>query len=152
MKTKHHRTAGGVVLDAKGRVLVITRDVMREGGLTHEVRLPKGHLDPGETEEAGAMREVGEESGYWNLRIVAGLGEAVSEFDFKKKHHVREERYFLMALTSPDRGAPAPTGKEEALFSPAWMDLAEAEMAMTYASEQDFVARARAWVEEHGWA
>ena len=55
---KHHRTAGGVVLDAEGRMLVLVRDVVRDGATVHEVRLPKGHIDPGETEEQAARREA----------------------------------------------------------------------------------------------
>lgn len=144
MKTKHHSTAGGVVVNDAGQILVIERDVERDGHVVHEVRLPKGHIDPGETAEAAAMREVGEESGYWAVEIVADLGSATTEFDFKGKHHIREERYFLMHLTDPERQAPAPMGKEEALFVPAWLEPAEAEARQTYPGEAEFVRRARA--------
>jgi len=143
MKTKHHQTAGGVVVDEQGRLLVIVRDVERDGRIIHEVRLPKGHIDPGETPEAAAFREVREESGYGHLETLADLGTAHSAFDFRGKHHEREERYFLMRLTSPEREIPQPTGPEEALFEPAWLDPAEAEVKMTYASEREFVRRAR---------
>ena len=51
MKAKHHETAGGVVIDPSGRMLVIVRDIEREGRVIHEVRLPKGHIDPGESAE-----------------------------------------------------------------------------------------------------
>ncbi len=143
MKTQHHETAGGVVLDTEDRVLVLVRDIEREGRLVHEVRLPKGHIDPGETDEEAAMREVLEESGYGALAIEADLGHATSEFDFRGKHHIRQERYFLMRLTDPKRGAPQPTGPEEALFEPAWLPLEEAASQMTYTSERGFIARAR---------
>ena len=144
MKTKFHETAGGVVLDEAKRMLIIERDVQRDGGTVHEVRLPKGHIDPGETPEQTALREVGEETGYWNLEIVADLGVATSEFDFRDKHHVRNERYFLMRLISHEyQGQKMHEGSEEALFKPRWVDAADAEQAMTYASERDFVRRAR---------
>lgn len=143
MKTKHHETAGGVVLDAENRVLTIVRDVAREGRVVHEVRLPKGHIDPGETPEEAALREVGEESGYWELEIIADLGVAYSEFDFRGKYHTRNERYFLMRLTSPARrGMQVKPGSEEALFHPEWRDLARAAAEMTYASEAEFIRRA----------
>lgn len=48
--------AGGVVLDAQGRVLLIRQ---RKGGWV----FPKGHLDPGETHLQAAVREVEEETG-----------------------------------------------------------------------------------------
>jgi ADP-ribose pyrophosphatase YjhB (NUDIX family) len=149
MKTKHHRTAGGVVVNGAGQILVIERDVERDGRMVHEVRLPKGHIDPGETAEQAAMREVGEESGYWAVEIIGDLGQATSEFEFRGKHHIREERYFLMRLTRPDREAPRPTGKEEALFAPAWLALADAESRQTFPGEAEFVRRARALLEQH---
>ena len=146
MRVRRHKTAGGVVLDADGRVLVIVRDVARDGRVVHEVRLPKGHIDPGETDEAAAMREVGEESGYTGVAIAADLGHAHSTFDFRGKHHERDEHYFLMRLTSTERGTPQPSGKEEALFEPDWIGLEEAAAQLTYASEREFVGRARAYV------
>ncbi|MBI1319825.1 MAG: NUDIX domain-containing protein [Candidatus Hydrogenedens sp.] len=148
MKTKHHETAGGVVIDSAGRVLAIVRDIEREGEVRHEVRLPKGHIDPGETAEAAAVREVREESGYGLVEIIADLGEGTSEFDFRGKHHVRRERYFLMRLTDSAREAPAPTNDEEALFEPRWLAPEEAADAMTYESERDFVLRALNFLEQ----
>ncbi len=142
MITKRHTVAGGVVVDSHGRVLAIERDVEREGRIVHEMRLPKGHIDPGETPEAAAMREVGEESGYWDVEIATDLGTAHSTFDFKGKHHEREEQYYLMRLTSAVRKAPEPTGPEEALFQPRWLEFEEAAGSMTYPSEQEFVRRA----------
>jgi 8-oxo-dGTP pyrophosphatase MutT (NUDIX family) len=143
VKAKYHNTAGGVVFDDAGRVLTIVRDIDRNGRIVHEVRLPKGHIDPGETAEQAAVREVCEESGYCQLAILADLGTIQSEFDFKDKHNIRDERYFLMQLTVPERQAPQPTGNEEALFQPLWLDPAEAESQLTYESERQFMRRAR---------
>jgi len=84
-----YRAAGGVVVDGE-RVLVLRRPGRGE------VRLPKGHIDPGETPRAAALREVGEESGYADLEIVADLGTQTVEFDWDGRHYVRDEHYFLM--------------------------------------------------------
>ena len=145
MKTKHYRAAGGVVLDTRGKVLLIERDVMRNGTLLHEVRLPKGHVDEGETDEQAAMRETCEESGYGALAVLADLGECRTEYDHNGKHYVRDEHYFLLRLTSPEwQGPDVDPDSEEALFSVKWArDFDEAEALLTYASEKDFAARAR---------
>lgn len=145
MKTKHYRAAGGVVLDSRGKVLLIERDVMRNGASTHEIRLPKGHVDEGETDEQAAMRETCEESGYCALEVIADLGECRTEYDHNGKHYVRDEHYFLMHLVSPEWQAPdVDPNSEEALFSVKWArDLSDAEALLTYASEKDFTARAR---------
>ena len=142
MKTQCHHTAGGVVFDGRGRLLALERHVPRDGAVVHEIRLPKGHLDPGETPEQAAVREVREESGYQGLEITADLGEAESEYTFRGKRHHRTERCFLMRLTDPRRGAPQPVGEEEALFSPLWLDPQEAAERLTYPSEQEFARRA----------
>ena len=144
MKTKHYRAAGGVVLDPHGKVLLIERDVERGGKTVREVRLPKGHIDEGETDEQAAIRETCEESGYCSLEIAADLGEHRTEYDFKNKHYLRDERYFLMRLTSSEwRGPDVDPDSEEALFSVKWArDLADAARLLTYDGEKLFAARA----------
>ena len=136
MKTVYYRAAGGVVLNDAGQVLLLERHVQRQGGSRFEVRLPKGHIESDETPEAAALREVCEESGYCHLRIVADLGEAHVAFDFKKKHIERDERYFLMRLSSDQQQAQQPDHNEERYFVPVWVDsLAEAEAALTFEAE-----------------
>ena len=148
MKRVHYRAAGGVVLDSAGRVLLIERDVIRDGQPLHEVRLPKGKIEPGETDERAAVREVCEETGYCHVEIVADLGEATSEFirerKGKQQRVTREERYYLMRLTEDTfTGQDMDPSKEEALFKPIWADdLASAEKLLTYEGERAFVRRA----------
>ncbi len=119
-KLKKYKSAGGIVLNDAGQVLLLERHVPREDTPGHEVRLPKGHIEKGETAEQAALREVGEESGYWGLEIVADLGKGKVEFEFRGQLVRRKERYFLMQLTDPVRGKPKPSrpDAEEALFEP----------------------------------
>jgi 8-oxo-dGTP pyrophosphatase MutT (NUDIX family) len=145
-KKVFYQAAGGVVVDDAGRVLLLKRDVERNGTLTHEVRLPKGHIEAGETPEEAALREVCEESGYCHLQIILDLGESHTSFDYRNKHVERDEHYFLMRLSRPERQAPQPTSEhsEEALFTPFWASsLREAEALLTFESEKLFVRRAR---------
>lgn len=136
-------------MDAAGRVLLLVRDVVRDGCKVHEIRLPKGHIDPGETEEQAALRETCEESGFCDLDVVADLGEDRSEYDFNGRHYIRDERYFLMRLRSAIQQAPqAHPGSEEALFHVEWAhDLNQAAVLLTYPSEQEFAVRARQWID-----
>ena len=148
-KTKRYRSAGGVVIDDRGRVLLLRRDVPREDTPSLEIRLPKGHIEPGETPGEAALREVCEESGYCHLAIVADLGELHNEFYFRNKHIVRDERYFLMRLTRSDRQPPhnPHPHSEEALFRPLWASsLDEAEALLTFEAEEEFIRRARDWL------
>ncbi|HNS01576.1 MAG TPA: NUDIX domain-containing protein [Anaerolineae bacterium] len=138
---RSYRAAGGVVLDAAGRVLLIERII--DG--VHEMRLPKGHIDPGETPEAAAVREVCEETGYCDLDILADLGWSVVSFETSQERVTRDERYYLMALRSEQWQAPSFQSAKEMLFRNRWVsDLDEAEELLTFEGEQATIRRARA--------
>ncbi len=63
----HTESAGGVVLDAEGRVLLVSQH-----GTSWS--LPKGHLEEGETPLEAARREIREETGVSRLELVRPLG------------------------------------------------------------------------------
>ena len=144
----YYLAAGGVVVH-DGRVLVLLRPSSpsipptggEEGG---EVRLPKGHVEPGEDAQATALREVREESGYDGLVVQADLGEQLVEFDHAGKHVVRTERYFLMALADP--GASPSRGETQ--FEPEWLTWDEALARLTFEAEREWVCRAKRQTEE----
>ena len=57
MKTVFEHSAGGVVVAVDGRLVIVrTRNLRGEKVYT----LPKGHVEPGESSVAAAMREVTE--------------------------------------------------------------------------------------------
>ena len=64
---KKTRSAGGVVTNGEGKVLVVSQH-----GTSWS--LPKGHLDPGESALTAARREIYEESGIRDLELVRELG------------------------------------------------------------------------------
>jgi 8-oxo-dGTP pyrophosphatase MutT (NUDIX family) len=147
VETREYRAAGGIVQDEAGRVLLIERLVMRNGELAHEVRLPKGHVEADETDAQAAVREVCEETGYCGITITRDLGEDYTEFTWpdKEVHIRRNEHYYLMRLTDPQRVDPQFDGShsEEEFYRPRWVaDLPAAEKALTFESERRFVRRA----------
>lgn len=60
-------SAGGIVLDSKGRVLVVQQN-------RNSWSLPKGHVESGETPLDAARREIGEETGLSGLTLLKDLG------------------------------------------------------------------------------
>ena len=66
-KAKRTESAGGVVLNQRGEVLVVNQN-------NDSWSLPKGHIDPGETGFDAAIREIQEESGITDLSYVRDLG------------------------------------------------------------------------------
>lgn len=133
MATKTYRAAGGVVIDGD-RMLLLDRPLRRE------VRLPKGHIDPGETATVAALRETAEESGFDDLEILADLGSQVVKFNYLGDDFVREEQYFLMRLVS--ERTVRRNRKDEAQFRPIWVPLDEAPARLTFPAEQQFAQRA----------
>jgi 8-oxo-dGTP pyrophosphatase MutT (NUDIX family) len=137
-----YSSAGGVVVEATGeRVLVLQRAGRLGPDGRPEVRLPKGHVEPGESRRRTALREVGEEAGLPDLEIVADLGHQTVEFDWQGYHYIRDESYFLMVL-APD----AEPGQAEKQFVPSWLHWEEALTRLTFEAEREWVRRARgAW-------
>ena len=64
---KKTETAGGIVVNAKGLVLVVSQH-----GTSWS--LPKGHIEDGEDKEAAARREIYEETGIDHLELIKELG------------------------------------------------------------------------------
>ena len=128
-----YRAAGGVVAH-HGRVMVLSRPGRGE------IRLPKGHIEPGEDARATALRETREESGYAGLVVVADLGVQVVSFEHEGRHVVRTERYFLMDFE--DHEPSRVHGEDQ--FEPVWLSWDEAPAALTFEPEREWLRRARA--------
>jgi 8-oxo-dGTP pyrophosphatase MutT (NUDIX family) len=136
MKTIHYDAAGGVVVQ-NNHILVLRRPSRKE------IRLPKGHIEPGESRQETAQREVAEESGYVDLEIVDDLGHQIVEFDYRDKHVVRNESYFVMRLKSP-RQIERTTHERQ--FVPDWVSWDVALSQLTFEAEREWVRRARPYL------
>lgn len=130
---QRYSAAGGVVID-EGKMLLLDRP------LRQEVRLPKGHIDPGETPDVTALRETAEESGYHDLAIVADLGSQVVEFDHQGEHFIRTEYYFLMHLLSHQQQMRPAQDAEQ--FRVLWTPIDQAVEQLTYGAEKAIARKA----------
>jgi 8-oxo-dGTP pyrophosphatase MutT (NUDIX family) len=138
MRAVRYQAAGGVVADGD-QVLVLLRPSR------DEIRLPKGHVETGESAAETALREVREESGYADPFIVADLGRQTVEFIYQGAHVIRDERYYLMHLDSVQR---IERKSKEHQFTPVWMEWDRAAEGLTYAAEREWVRRARAAADQ----
>jgi 8-oxo-dGTP pyrophosphatase MutT (NUDIX family) len=140
-------SAGGVVVrkTAGGHEVALAEQDDRN---TREatVRLPKGHLEDGETAEQAALREVEEEIGLV-ARIVAPLGE-VSYIYTDRALGCEIDKRVVFYLMSWERGdAQAADGEMTRVF---WTPIAGAARQLSFESERDVVQRAHALLEsEH---
>jgi 8-oxo-dGTP pyrophosphatase MutT (NUDIX family) len=85
-------SAGGLVLDAEGRVLLIRARDLRDRPVW---TLPKGTLAPGETSADAAMREVREETGY-RCEVVRELESVTYWFQRRGRRIKKTVQWFLM--------------------------------------------------------
>jgi len=142
---ERYLAAGGVVVH-NGHVLVLHRPGYGE------VRLPKGHVERGETAMETALRETREESGYADLTIKGDLGTQTVEFTRPDgRQVVRVERYFLLGLTeehSETTNQPK-AGVHESQFEPLWLPWDEAQAALTFQAEREWVRLARQTGDSH---
>lgn len=122
------RAAGGLVLrraaDGAAEVLVVHRPAYDDW------TFPKGKLEPGETEEDAAVREVEEETG---LRCVLERELATTHYRDGRGRH-KTVRYWLMSVGG-GRLAPA-SEVDEARFVP----VVQASALLTYTRDRELLA------------
>lgn len=127
------RAAGGVVWRARPgggvEVAVIHRPHRQDWSL------PKGKLEPtDESPEAGALREVAEETG-----LVCALGQELPATAYEDhKGRPKEVRYWTMTVVS---GEWTPNEEADEL---RWLPAAQAVELLTYPTERDTVLAALA--------
>lgn len=138
LRPQQYASAGGIVI-RDGDVLLLHRTN------PVETRLPKGHIDPGESRETSALREVREETGYANPQVLHDLGHQEVRFVADGTAIKRDESYFLMTLADNERTPMPPEDAEQ--FRSAWTPLEEAEQQLTFEAEREWLRRARAWHE-----
>jgi 8-oxo-dGTP diphosphatase len=122
------------LIEAAGGVLVRDGQV----ALVHRPRyddwtLPKGKLDPGESFEEAAVREVHEETG-----IRARLVRELPTTNYEVKGRQKIVRYWLMEV---DDDSPFVANDETDELR--WVPLDEALRLLTYDRDRDVVADAR---------
>ncbi len=132
------RSCGAVIFKADGgsRTYVLIRQKNGMWGF------PKGHREPGETEEETALREIGEEVGL-RVRILPGF-RRTEEYWIAKKPGVRKEVVYFCATY--EEGEPVPDGVEvpEAVTVP----LETALTMLSLESKRQILRDADAFIQE----
>lgn len=127
-------SAGGVVLDGD-RVVVIV-PVKRSADGRRVLGLPKGHLDPGETAEDAAAREVTEETGVTG-ELVDELGVVRYRYDRRGRVIRKAVRFYLFDYRTGDVA-----DHDHEIEEARWMALEEAARQLTYPGEREMIRRA----------
>ena len=121
------RAAGGVVLDG-GQVAVIHRPRYDDWSL------PKGKLDPGETWEAAAVREVEEETG-----VLARCEEELASHEYvDRKGRPKIVRWWRMSVVR----RPEAFAVNDEVDELRWVGPEDAERLLDYEHDRELVRQA----------
>ena len=141
MKTREWISAGGVAFrDVEGRKDIAVIRSARES----RWQLPKGIIDPGETEEQAALREVREEAGI-NCELIRKI-DAIDYWyvDRWSSEPVRVHKYvhfFLMRYASGEI-----SDHDHEVDEVRWAPLAEAVELLAFPAEQKIVEKAKVMI------
>lgn len=124
-------SAGGVVLNVHGQILVVNQK-------HNSWSLPKGHIDLGETVVEAAKREIYEESGLRDLVMLRELG-TYQRFKIGKGGAEEDQSEwktitFFLFSTSEQNLAPVDPENPEA----RWVDKEEVTSLLTHPKDKEF--------------
>jgi 8-oxo-dGTP pyrophosphatase MutT (NUDIX family) len=132
-------SAGGVVVREREGVLEVA--VIRPRGKSVWA-LPKGHLDPGETAEQTAKREVREETGL-ETTLDRPLGDVRYAYQWGGKKIFKQVHFFLLRYASGQIDDLEPKMRLE-VDEARWIPLKDAPRSLAYRGERDIASRALA--------
>jgi 8-oxo-dGTP pyrophosphatase MutT (NUDIX family) len=135
-KTKKTESAGGIVLNKTGRVLVVN-----QRGTSWS--LPKGQVDPGETKLEAAIREIAEESGILRLTMIKDLG-SYSRYKIglgEMKEDKSELKVIHMFLFKTDETKLAPSDPDHP--EARWVHADDVEGLLTHPKDKIFYRTVR---------
>ena len=128
----HTESAGGVVVNAEGRVLLVSQH-----GTSWS--LPKGHLEEGETPLEAARREIREESGVSRLELVRPLGSysrhRIGADGGEDRSELKTIHLFLFRTDATEL-APIDADNPEA----RWVERGRVAEMLTHAKDREFFA------------
>jgi 8-oxo-dGTP pyrophosphatase MutT (NUDIX family) len=132
MQLRIIQAGGGLVLNEQNELLFI----FRRGSWD----LPKGKVDPGETIEACALREVEEETGVRNLTLIDFLGITQHQYfdPYLQEEVIKESHWYTITV----KGVPALIPQtEEDITDIKWVPLSQVNelIADAYASIKEII-------------
>ncbi len=142
---RNELSAGGVVYNPRLKKILLIKD------FGDKWTLPKGWIEKGETEEQAAVREVQEETGIKNLKILAQLGEieffytATHDRDYglKKGERVHKKVIFFLMETEDEKLVP-----QWEIKGVEWFSLEDALKASGYSNTRNVLERAVGIIKE----
>jgi|SRR3972149_1368586 len=127
---KREFSAGGIVFNDKGQVLLTKHSQNKHWSF------PKGLIDPGQTSQEAALREVKEEGGI-EAEIIDKVGYSKYVYTFKEEKIFKVVTYYLMKYVSGD-----PKDHDWEVEEAGWYGVEEALRQLTFSQDKVLLNRA----------
>jgi len=102
---------------------------------------PKGHIEKGETKEETVLREVEEETGIKDIKIIPSFEERIEYFYKKENETLKKHVYFFLCET---REKKVKLSFEHKNF--VWLDYEQALKKITYPSSKKLLKKAHTFL------
>jgi len=136
--TRRKRSAGGLLVSSLDNPSVLL--MYRLHGESEAWKTPKGGIEKGESKRKAAKREVAEESGLSNVKIVAPIG-AMQYFKFENDR-LREKTVFLYLMLHRDGETDIRPREGEHFVSSEWLSFEDAIGRVTQRQARPLIAKA----------
>lgn len=132
---KREFSAGGIIFNNKGEVLLIHNMAMRDPKKSY-FGFPKGHIDKGESSKDAAVREIREEVGL-EVEVLEKIGESKYIFTKEGEKIFKVVVMFLMKAKTKELKV-----LKEELLGAQWFTKEEALEKLSFKQDQDLLIKA----------
>lgn len=140
MQNKWH-SAGGIIVGPEGNIAITNQH-------GDSWSLPKGHLEPGESVEETALREIQEETGLTDVVILEKLGEydrpRIGKGGVGDAHDQFKHITLFLCHTKQHILQPEDPDNPEA----RWVDIGAVTSYLTHQKDKEFFDKCRPKIEE----
>ncbi len=137
MKTKLEFSSGGIVINNNQVLVIKTKNLKNEVVYT----FPKGHIEPKESSQDAALREVEEETGV-KCKIIKKIKNIKYWFVYKGEKILKQVTWYLMQPIEIPRGihlSDSSCGIKE-VDEVLWIDLDKVTEILSYKSDKEIIS------------
>lgn len=128
---KKSKAAGGIVINSEGKVLLVEQ-------LGHSWSFPKGRIESGETPLETAKREIYEESGITDLKLIEDLGSyqryQITDDGKSEDKSVLKTIFLFLFITTQEKIKPIDTNNPQAI----WLKKEDVCNQLTHNKDKEF--------------